>query len=181
MIRPYYSTLVVVAAMASLGACSSVTSQKSAQDNRAIMTGGGVRQTDNTLTTDVTTVKASPAAMLSALRTAYGDLGIEVKLWNPETGEVGNRNFTKMFRLAGRPISDYLGCGTTTTGQAADNYRITMSLVSIVTPNGTGSTVQTKLTGYAEDISSSKGTLACLTLGTLEQRLQELARNHVGG
>jgi hypothetical protein len=181
MIRPYFSTFVVVAAVASLGACSSVTTQNPAQSNRAIVTGGGVRQTDNTQASDVTPVNTTPAAMMSGLSAAYADLGIEVKLWNPQTGEVGNRNFTKMYRLAGRPVSDYLGCGTTTTGQAADNYRITMSLVSRVTPNGSGSKVETTLTAYAEDISSSKGTLSCLTLGTLEQRLQKLALSHVGG
>jgi hypothetical protein len=181
MIRSYYSTLVVAVAVASLSACSSATTQNSAQSNRAIMTGGGARQTDNTQTADVTTVATPPLAMLSGLSAAYSDLGIEVKLWNPQTGEVGNRNFTKSYRLAGHPISDYLGCGTTTTGQAADNYRITMSLVSRVTPSGTGSTVETKLTAYAEDISSSKGTLSCVTLGTLEQRLQKLALSHGGG
>jgi hypothetical protein len=179
MMRPYYSTSVVAAAVASLCACSSVSTQGPAHDNRVIATGSGVRQTDNTLTSDATTVNAPPAAMLSALSAAYADLGIEVKLWNPQTGEVGNRNFTKMYRMAGRPMSDYLGCGTTTTGQAADNYRITMSFVSRVTPNGSGSKVETTLTAYAEDISSSKGTLACLTLGTLEQRLQQLALGHV--
>ena len=146
-----------------------------------IATGGGARQVDNTRTSDTSTVSAPPAAMLAALKAAYADLGIEVKLWNPQTGEVGNRNFTKSYRLAGRPISDYLGCGVTTTGQAADNYRITMSLVSRVTPSGSGSTVETKLTGYAEDISSSKGTLSCMTLGILEQRLQKLALTHLGG
>jgi hypothetical protein len=78
-------------------------------------------------------------------------------------------------------MSDWVGCGVTTTGPAADNYRITMSLVSRVTPSGTGSSVKTELTAYAEDISSSKGTLSCATLGTLEARLQELALRHVGG
>jgi hypothetical protein len=181
MMRSYCSTLVAAAAVASLGACSSVTTQNPAQNNRVIATGSGVRQTDNTPTSDATVVNTPPAAMMSELSAAYADLGIEVKLWNPQTGEVGNRNFTKMYRLAGRPVSDYLGCGTTTTGQAADNYRITMSLVSRVTPNGSGSKVETTLTAYAEDISSSKGTLSCLTLGTLEQRLQKLALSHVGG
>jgi hypothetical protein len=119
--------------------------------------------------------------MFAALTEAYGDLGIEVKLSNPQTGEVGNRNFQKMFRLGGSPMSDWVGCGVTTTGQAADNYRVTMSLVSRVTPSGTGSSVRTELTAYAEDISSSKGTLSCATLGTLEARVQELALRHVRG
>lgn len=176
-----YSRAVVGAMVAAmLGACSSATTQNASQTDRAIATGGGDRQMDKSPTSDATTVNnVLPAAMLSALSTAYGDLGIEVKLWNPQTGEVGNRNFAKMYRMAGSPLSDYVGCGLTTTGQAADNYRVTMSLVSVVTPNGSGSTVETRLTAYAEDISSSKGTLSCLTRGTLEQKLLQLALKHV--
>jgi hypothetical protein len=49
-----------------------------------------------------------------------------------------------------------------------------MSLVSHVTPAAGGSRVDTQLTAYAEDIGSSKGTLACLALGTLEARLHDL-------
>jgi hypothetical protein len=119
--------------------------------------------------------------MPAALSLAYGDLGIEVKLWNPQTAEVGNKNFSKMYRLAGKPLSEYAGCGTITTGQAADSYRVTMSVVSHVTPNGSGSRVETQLTAYAEDIGSSKGRLSCLTWGTLEQRIHELAIGHAGG
>jgi hypothetical protein len=56
-----------------------------------------------------------------------------------------------------------------------------MSLVSRVTPAAGGSRVDTQLTAYAEDIGSSKGTLACLTLGTLEARLHDLAVIHLSG
>jgi hypothetical protein len=181
--RSYIPALVAAAAAISLGACSSATTQGVSQSNRTIATSSTERQTDNGATSSSsTTVSVPPAAMLAALSQAYSDLGIEVKLWNPPAGEVGNRNFSKMYRMAGAPLSAYVGCGVTTTGAAADNYRVTMSLVSHVTPNGTGgSMVETRLTAYAEDISSSKGTLACMTLGTLETRLQELALRHVGG
>lgn len=146
----------------------------------ATTSSGAIRTYEGT-TSGRTIIEAPPAATLAALNLAYADLGIEVKLWNPQTGEVGNRNFTKMYRLAGKPLSDYVGCGTITTGQAADSYRVTMSLVSRVTPAPSGSSVDTQLTAYAEDIASSKGTLACLTLGTLEARLHELAIRHLSG
>jgi hypothetical protein len=183
MIHSHCPTVVAAAAAISLGACSSATTQGSAHTARVIATSNTERQTDNGATSSsATTVSTPPAAMLAALSAAYRDLGIEVKLWNPPAGEVGNRNFAKMYRMAGAPLSAYVGCGVTTTGAAADNYRVSMSLVSHVTPNGTGgSTVETRLTAYAEDISSSKGTLACMTLGTLEARVQELALKHVGG
>ena len=183
MTHSYFPTLIVAAAALSLAACSSATTQGASQNHRVIATSNtGERQADETRTNaTASTVSTPPAAMLDALNAAYTDLGIEVKLWNPPAGEVGNRNFTKMFRLAGAPLSAYVGCGVTTTGAAADNYRVTMSLVSHVTPNGAGSTVESRLTAYAEDISSSKGTIACMTLGTLEARVQELALKHIGG
>ncbi len=179
--RSYFQTLVAAAAVVSLGACASATTQGASHNNRVIATNAGVRQVDNSPTSDATTVNAAPSVMLAALSDAYTDLAIEVKLRNSATGEVGNRNFTKMYRLAGAPLSAYVGCGLTTTGAAADNYRVTMSLVSRVTPSGSGSTVETRLTAYAEDMSSSKGTIACLTLGTLEERLLQLALKHSGG
>jgi hypothetical protein len=58
---------------------------------------------------------------------------------------------------------------------------VTMSVVSHVTPAASSSRVETQLTAYAEDISSSKGTLSCLSLGTLEARLHDLAARHLSG
>jgi hypothetical protein len=72
-------------------------------------------------------------------------------------------------------------CGFAETGPVADNYRVTMALVSRVTPIGSGSRVDTQLTAYAEDMDSSKGTLSCTTLGALEQRVHALAVKHAAG
>jgi hypothetical protein len=173
------SFIVAALAAASLVGCASAN-QAPARGDRVVATstGGAIRTYDGP-TSGQTIIEAPPPATLAALSSAYSDLGIEVKLWNLQTGEVGNKNFTKMYRLAGKPLSDYVGCGTITTGQAADSYRVTMSLVSRVTPAAGGSRVETQLTAYAEDIGSSKGTLACLTLGTLEGRLHDLAVRHL--
>jgi len=176
----YSPTVVAALAMVSSYACAT-PNQTAAHGDRVIATSSdGIIRNYEGPTSGVTTVSAPPAATLEALNSAYADLGIEVKLWNPQTGEVGNKNFTKMYRLAGKPLSDYVGCGTITTGQAADSYRVTMSLVSRVTPTASGSKIDTELTAYAEDIGSSKGTLACLTLGALEGRLHDLAVRHLG-
>ena len=124
-----------------------------------------------------TVYQSPPLIVLPVLRSVYDDLGIEVKLYDPNTGEVGNRSFSKMYRLAGQPISKYVGCGNSAAGSAADNYRITMSIVSHVIPVGGGSRIETALTATADDVASSKGHLACETLGQLETRIHdELAR-----
>jgi hypothetical protein len=177
----YSSIAVAVIAAVSLAGCATANQTPAHGDRVVASSPGGIIRTYDGPTSGEAMMNAPPQATLAALNSAYADLGIEVKLWNPQTGEVGNKNFTKMYRLAGKPLSDYVGCGTITTGQAADSYRVTMSLVSHVTSTASGSKVDTQLTAYAEDIGSSKGTLACLTLGTLEGRLHDLAIKHLGG
>lgn len=178
--RSYFPTLVAAAALATLGACASGSRQETMQTNRVRDT-AGVRESDRVATASETTLNAAPATTMAALDAAYADLGIEVKLRNSNTGEIGNRKFSRMGRLAGQPLSVFVGCGWTSVGPAADNYRVTMSLVSRVTPSATGSKVETRMTAYAEDMSSSKGTVSCETRGILEERLHELAVKHAGG
>lgn len=126
-------------------------------------------------------VRSTPERTLAALKSAYSELGIDVKLWDPSRGQVGNQNFSRMYRLDRTPLSEYVGCGVTSMGQAADSYRITMSLVSQVTPVADGTRIDTQLLARADDMASSKGSISCLTRGTLEAKLNELASNHLSG
>jgi hypothetical protein len=161
--------------------CTSVPTQQNPASDRVIATvvGDAVLRTRETNQQGRVSVEAPPDKVLAALYAAYADLGIEVKLWDPPHGQVGNRVFSRMYRMGGAPLSQYLGCGATMTGDAADSYRVTMSLVSQVAPASGGSTVMTSLSAYAEDLGSSKGTISCSTRGTLEDRLHQLTMRHL--
>ena len=126
-------------------------------------------------------VRATPAQALTALKAAYNEVGIDVKLWDTSRGQVGNENFSRMYRLGRTPLSEYVGCGITSMGAAADSYRVTMSLVSQVTDVPDGARIDTQLLARADDLASSKGQISCLTRGTLETKVNELATNHLGG
>jgi hypothetical protein len=173
--------LGAVGISAGLISCASASTQTSSSNERvlATMEVGTVRSHDANAADS--TIEATPDVVFSALAAAYQDLGIEVKFINSATRQVGNKRFSKMYDLGGVRLSKYVGCGSTETGPAADNYRVTMSIVSQVTPSGTGSRVSTQLTAYAQDLGSSKGTLSCLTLGALEQRINQLTLKHIGG
>ena len=170
-------TAAMIAAIAVAG-CS--TTQQPPTHDRVIATAGdAVLHAHDTNQQGPVPVATTPDKILAALNAAYADLGIEVKLWDPPHGQVGNRTFTKMYRIGGAPLSQYLGCGMTTNGDAADTYRVTMSLVSQVASAAGGSTVQTTLNAFAEDLASSKGTVSCESRGTLEDRLLQLAMRHL--
>ena len=162
-------------------ACSPSPVLTPTQTDRVIVTteSGVLRSRDVTATSIL--VKAPPARVQGALLSAYADLGIEVKLYDPGAGEVGNRNFSSVHRFAGEPISKFLSCGQILMGQAADNYRVTMALVSQVTPKGADTNLETWLTATARDLGTSTTSASCVSTGRLETRLNDLVLQHLGG
>lgn len=172
--------LTAMAAIILLGACATPKPAAAPPDRVLVTTDVGIVRDRDVLMSD-STLNATPGAAFSALQAAYDDLGIEIKMIDPNTLTLGNKRFSKMYDLKGVRLSKYVGCGRTETGPAADSYRVTMSIVSHVTPISTGSRINTQLTAYAEDLGSSKGNISCMTLGGLEQRINELAAQHAGG
>jgi hypothetical protein len=177
--KPFTVSLAGVAFV--LAACTTATTQNPSTNERVLATtdAGTVRSHDANAADS--TIEATPDLVFAALAEAYKDLGIEVKFLNSPTKQIGNKRFSKMYDIVGVKLSKYVGCGSTETGPAADNYRVTMSIVSQVIPSGTGSRVSTQLSAFAEDLGSSKGVLSCLTLGGLEQRINQLTVKHVFG
>lgn len=133
--------------------------------------------------TQVVQVTATPDSVFAALRDVYTSLGIEIKDFNPQNGEIGNKSFMMYYKVAGVPMHEYMGCGTTMTGPGADAYRIDLSLVSYVSRTAPGGPlrVETLLNARADDTGSSKGWLSCITTGALEERVNELLLKRVHG
>ena len=121
-------------------------------------------------------VDAPKVEVLNALKDAYAALGIEMKFSNPTTAELGNLDFAKIHSIGGTLLHNYLNCGHTSTGLAADSYRIRMSMVSMVIPEGSLSRIQTRLKASAWDIATSNNPRDCQSLGTLERRLHQLVK-----
>lgn len=162
-------------------ACSSGPAPTPAETDRVLITGrrGALLSRDPAAVSVV--VKAPQDKVLVALLSAYADLGIDVELYDRTAGQVGNRNFSSVRRLAGEPISKFLGCGQTLMGETADRYRVTMSLVSRATTHGADTNLDTWLTASARDLSSSSTSASCISTGTLENKLNELVLKHIAG
>ena len=128
-------------------------------------------------------VKSKPEAVLPVLRGSYEELGIKVQIFDSagaSGGQVGNKYFIKSYKLRDTPLSRYLDCGNTVTGPAADNYKVTMSVLSVVMPSGTGSSVQTHVAARADDVAASGGSLSCRSIGTLEAALHRVLVRRLG-
>ena len=120
------------------------------------------------------TIPADPARVFEAGKVVYEELGVPVTIADPSISQVGNPNFFRTRKLGNERISLYLSCGNSVTGVIADDYRIYMSVVSAVRPDGKGGSVlETAFTAYARNIDGSASErIVCGSTGQLEERIR---------
>ncbi|MBA3646662.1 MAG: hypothetical protein H0W63_10865 [Gemmatimonadaceae bacterium] len=161
-----------------LTACA--TSAASTPSDRVLATSeAGVMRDYDSFASPPVNIPAPPDSVYPVLTAIYKELGIEIEVYDPPRGEIGNKSFSKMYRLGSTPLHEFVGCGSTMTGPAADSYRVQMSLVTHLKVSATGTTAQTVLTARAADTGSSKGWISCLSTGILEARVNKaLASRH---
>lgn len=121
------------------------------------------------------TVPASPNRVFEAVKAVYEELGVPPGTNDPATGRFGNIDFWKQRRFGNEAMSMYLNCGDSFTGPVANSYRIYMSLISIVRPDGKGgSELETAFTAQAQNMEGTAGDrIACGTSGRLEERIRK--------
>jgi hypothetical protein len=120
-------------------------------------------------------IPAAPSRVFDALKSVYEELGVPPGTHDPSTGRIGNTDFWKTRRFAGQPISEFLNCGESLTGTVANNYRIYISLLSVVRPDGKGaSEVETAFRAQAQNMEgTSSDRVACGSTGKLEERIRK--------
>jgi hypothetical protein len=120
-------------------------------------------------------VPAAPNRVFEAVKAVYEELGVPPGTNDPATGRFGNVDFWKQRRFGNEALSTYLNCGDSFTGPVANSYRIYLSLISIVRPDGKGgSEVETAFTAQAQNMEGSAGDrIACGTSGRLEERIRK--------
>lgn len=121
------------------------------------------------------TIPAAPSRVFDALKSVYEELGVPPGTHDPSTGRIGNADFWKTRKFAGESISAFLNCGESLTGTVANNYRIYMSLLSVVRPDGKGaSEVETAFRAQAQNMEgTSSDRISCGSTGNLEERIRK--------
>jgi hypothetical protein len=120
-------------------------------------------------------VPASPSKTYDAVAAVYNELGIPPGTHDPATGRFGNVDFYRSRRLANEAMSTFLNCGESFTGPVANNYRIYISLMTAVRPDGKGgSEIETAFSASAQNMEgSSADRISCGSTGKLEERIRK--------
>ena len=127
-------------------------------------------------------IPAPPARAFEALKQVYAELEIPPGTNDPATGRFGNTDFWKSRRLGGQPMSTYLNCGESFTGASANNYRIYISLLSMIRPDGKGGAeLETAFSAQAQNMEGTSGDrIPCGSTGRLEERIRKTLLLMVG-
>ena len=116
-------------------------------------------------------IAAAPKDVWAATQKVYASLEIPVTVENPLAHQLGNANFYKTRQLAGESMTRFVDCGSGMDGPKAGSYRIYMSLLTTIDPDGNGgSKVQTTFVPMGQDVSGG-GTdrIPCGTTGRFEE------------
>jgi hypothetical protein len=116
------------------------------------------------------TIAAPPATVWTAAKQVYASFDIPVTTENPAAHQLGNADFYKSRQLGGKPMTQFVDCGSGMDGPKASSYRIYMSLLtSVVTDGKGGTTIQATFVPTGQDMGgSSADRLTCATTGKLE-------------
>ena len=120
-------------------------------------------------------IPLAPNRVFDAVKAVYEELGVPPGTHDPATGRFGNLDFWKQRRFGNEPLSTYIHCAEGFTGPVANSYRIYMSLISVVRPDGKGgSEMETAFTAAAQNMEgSSSDRISCGTTGRLEERIRK--------
>jgi hypothetical protein len=143
--------------------------------SRVYTPGGGGAQMYNDPGVAARRVPAPMDSVLLTLPRVYEMLGVPDHGVNPEGNLYGNRSF-RARRIEGKRLSNYIDCGQGLTAVPnADNYQVTMMVVtSLARAEDGGTTVTTTVdaTGRSREVSTNP--VHCQSKGELEMRVAQL-------
>jgi hypothetical protein len=124
-----------------------------------------------------------PAKVAAAVRLAYGNIGVPISIDDATGKRIGNADFYRSRTFAGKAMTTLVSCGSSMTGPNAASFRIYMSLITTIEPDGRGgSTVGLLFESTARDVvgGASNDRISCGTSGALEQLMFEKFRSYLG-
>lgn len=131
-------------------------------------------------------VPASPHDAFVALKQVYADIKIAADLVDSSSAMllVGNQRLIARGDLGGKRMSLYLDCGSSLTGQYADDNRLDLTIVSFIRPadEGSGSVLKSVLAGSAVNVGEGRApTQGCGSTGELEKRIHQMLLKKLRG
>lgn len=118
-------------------------------------------------------LEASPDVVYQAVLKTYTDLGIPTGNTDGKSGIIGSERFERMRAIGKAPMSMSFSCGESATGPNADAFRLTIAIVTWVTPReGGGTTLGIAAAAAGADVTGVyKNPRECGSTGRIETKI----------
>jgi hypothetical protein len=125
----------------------------------------------------VSYVKGTPEEIWKTLVVTYNDLNLPITALDSARKSISSSAARAPRSIGGKPLRDYLDCGSGISGPRVDSHDVAYDLVSVVEQAGDSASISTSLVAKATTRGgSSVAPVGCTTTGRLEKRLAQLAR-----
>lgn len=131
------------------------------------------------VTTYRDTVNAIIEEVWSRLPESYVELDIPIGGVNPDAWLLGNPGFRAHGRVGGTPLTDYLECGRTLTGDVADQYELRLAVMTQLHRIDGRTLVVSAVAATARPQSTSGNLQQCASTGRLEHRITNRIRENL--
>ena len=123
-------------------------------------------------------VRVAPEEAWKTLLETYNDLKLPITALDASKRKVSSSEARAPRTIGGKPLHDYLDCGSGISGPRADSYDVAYTLVSVVMPaTGDSTAIRSSLAGKASTRGgTSSPPVDCTSTGRLERRLAQLVR-----
>lgn len=128
----------------------------------------------------VRVVAASARNAWGVLGGVYEQMGIPVTQANPRAMQLGNPGY-RARRVEGDRMNTFIDCGSDFSGPLANQYDITLSITTKLTPKDDESTeVLTVMDAYGRPQAVSGNPIHCQSRGVLEMRVAQAVAEALG-
>lgn len=127
-------------------------------------------------------VRGTPEDVWKTLLVTYNDLKLPITALDASARQISSSDTRAPRTLGGKPLRDYLDCGSGISGPRVDSHDVAYTLVTVVKAAGGDSTaVQSSLVGNAASRGgASTAPVNCATTGRLENRIAQLVKLKLG-
>jgi hypothetical protein len=119
----------------------------------------------------VQVVDHSVDALWKVLPAVYEEMGLSVTTVNPAQKLIGSDNIKLRKSLKGTPLSRYFDCGQTQIGPNADDYEISLTMLTrLVAASAGSSKVELTTIVSARPVARRQNPQNCVNLGNLDAK-----------
>ena len=176
---PMFAAAFVLCACASggKGTSNDTPLRQEREEMTRVQTSGGVIEIDwhRARTYDETKLLVGLDKAWAAIPTVFGELGIDPNVIDTKQHVYGNAGSSYRRSLGNQRLSHYFDCGSTTGIANADQYDITVRVITQIIPADAGlSALRTQIEATGHSVATTGQALRCASTGALEERIAHM-------